>query len=240
MALMRGTLVSFNPATGLASLRIDGSDPQTLDGVTVSSAIRPEVLLANRRLLVDTGASGETGELLVVAVDGLRDPAIARAAALLDIVNTLAESTVFSATVPANTLGTDRAVRALLIADYLNNTLANQTLRLKVKLGATTLYDDITGALATNAARRAVRIEAVIAAQNSASVQSLGGSVSVSAAGGTTSGLGDLAGVTVYTPLTGVAAENSGNALTFAITITHSAANGALSFRRQYAVLESV
>ena len=240
MALLRATLVLFNPASGLASLRLDGSDPQTLDGITVSSAIRAEVLLANRRLLIDTGDSGEPGELLVLAVDGLRDPAIARAAALLDIVNTVAESTAFTATVPANTLGTDRAVRALLIADYLNNSGANQTVRVKVKLGATTLYDDITGALATNAARRAVRIEAVIAAQNSASVQSLGGSVSISGAGGTTAGLGDLVGVTVYTPVLGAAAENSANALTFAITITHSAANAALSFRRQYAVLESV
>ncbi|MFN0146284.1 MAG: hypothetical protein ACKVT1_07225 [Dehalococcoidia bacterium] len=240
MALLRGTLVSFNPATGLASLRVDGSDPQTLDGVTVSSAIRPEVLVANRRLLVDTGASGEPGELWVVAVDGLRDPAVARAAALLDIVNTAAESTVFSATVPANALGTDRAVRALLTADYLNNTGANQTVRLRVKYGATTLYDDISGALATNAARRAARVEAVIAAQGSASVQSLGGSVSMSAAGGATAGLGDLAGVTVSVPVSGAAAENSANTITFAITITHSVANAALSFRRQYAVLESV
>jgi hypothetical protein len=238
MSLIRATIVTFSPLTYLATLRSDGSDPQVLENVPISSAIRPEVLTAGRRVIVDTGQSGELGELLVIASDGLYEPAIARAGALLDIVNTAAETALFSATLPANTLGTDRAVRATIIGDYLNNSGANQTIRLRVKYGATTLYDDITAALATNAARRALRVEALLAAANSATSQALGGVVALSAAGGTTAGLGDLAGVTVTAPLSGAAAENSATPLLFSVTVTHSAANANLSLRRLYAVVE--
>jgi hypothetical protein len=239
MAMPRATLVSFNPASYLATVRLDGSGPQTLEDVAVSSAIRPEALVAGRRVLLETGESGEPGEILVVAVDGIRDPAIARFSSLLDIVNTAAESTLLSALIPANTLGSDRAVRAVLLGDYLNNTGANQTLRLRLKYGATTLYDGTTGALASNAARRAVRVELVIAGQGSASVQALGGLVHVSAPGGAAAGIGDLAGASLAVPVAGAAAENSAAALTLAVTVTHSAASANLSFRRQHAVVGS-
>jgi hypothetical protein len=241
MPLIRATLVSFNPATYLATVRADGSDPQAFDSVTVSSAIRPEVLLPGRRVIVDTGLTGEAGELLLIAIDGLYDRAIARDAALLDVVNTAAETTLLSATVPANTLSTNRAVRLTLTGDYLNNSGANQTLTLRLKYGATTLYNDVTAVIATNAARRALRVEALLAAANSATAQALGGLISISAPGGTTNGLGDL-GVAALTttPITGAAVENSATALAFALTAQHGAANASLSVRRLYAAFEPV
>ena len=68
MALMRGRIVSFDSPTYTASVRTDGSAPQRFDGVTVAANIASAEMVVGRRVLVDTGASGEVGELVVYGV----------------------------------------------------------------------------------------------------------------------------------------------------------------------------
>ncbi len=68
MALHRGTLVSFDNATWTASVRLDASAPQRFDGVTVAANIAAAEMVAARRVLIDTGLSGESGELVLYAV----------------------------------------------------------------------------------------------------------------------------------------------------------------------------
>ena len=241
MPLVRATLVSFNPATYLASVRLDGSAPQTLDNVAVSGAIPPELLIAGRRLLVDTGTSGEVGELLGYAIDGVGGGALTRSATLLDVVNSAAETTLFSATIPANMLASDRSARLTLIGDYLNNSGANATLRVRAKFGATTLWDDTSANIATNATRRALTVDLLLANRGATNSQALGGRIDLSALPATT-GLGDFAAASavVGAVFSGTAAEDSTVAKTLAVTVQHSAANANLSVRRLYAVLELV
>jgi hypothetical protein len=313
--LVRATLVSFNLATSQASIRVDGSTPQTLDAVAVAASIPPGELIAGRRLLVDTGETGELGDVAIFATDGVSTlfgatlPALvaaasvagsslmaarvdhvhgqgvvaakgdlltfgvapqalaaganglqlvadsaqaaglkwaapgdlSRAASLLDVVNSVAETSLFSFSLPANLLGTNRMVRLTLFGDYLNNSGATRTVTFKAKYGATTLFNDVTLALAASASRRPFRAEVELANQGATNAQVLSGLISLGLPGGTTSGLGDLSGLPVLVNhLFGSSAEDSTAAKTLDLTVTHSAASASLSIRRQYACLALV
>ena len=67
MALLRGTLVSFNSTTFRAVVRLDGSTPQTLTNVR-SNRLASSVFTAGRRVLVDTGDHGDIEDAVLLAV----------------------------------------------------------------------------------------------------------------------------------------------------------------------------
>ena len=275
----------------------------------------PGELVAGRRVVVDTGTSGELADLLIFAIDGVSilfdgvapaltaaasaagaslvaarvdhvhgqgivaakgdlltfatapqalaaganglqlvaDSAqatglkwaapgdVARTASLLDVVNSVAETSLFSFSVPANALGTNRMLRLTLFGDYLNNSGATRTVTFKAKYGATTLFNDATLALAASASRRPFRFELQLANQGATNAQVLSGLISLGLAGGTTSGLGDLSALpALMNHIFGASVEDSTAAKTLDVTATHSAANASISIRRQYACLELV
>jgi hypothetical protein len=68
MAVLRGSIVSFSSAPFTASVRLDGSAPQTLDNVTVSRAIPSAEMTPGRKVLLDTGDHNHPADFLVVAV----------------------------------------------------------------------------------------------------------------------------------------------------------------------------
>ena len=68
MALVRGVLVSFDSGAWTASVRLDGSQAQSLDGVKVALNIVSGNLIAGRRVLVDTGDHGDLADVVVYAV----------------------------------------------------------------------------------------------------------------------------------------------------------------------------
>lgn len=68
MAVLRGTLVSFAAGAYLASVRLDGSAPRTVDGVRVSRGIPAAELAAGRGVLVDTGEHGDPVDMVLYAV----------------------------------------------------------------------------------------------------------------------------------------------------------------------------
>jgi hypothetical protein len=68
MALYRATLVSFDSGAYTASVRLDGSQAQSLDGVTVSRALPSAEMTAGRRVLVDTGDHGGLADVVIYAV----------------------------------------------------------------------------------------------------------------------------------------------------------------------------
>lgn len=159
-----------------------------------------------------------------------------------DVVSTAAETTLYSFSVPGNVLDTQKMLRLTIYGDYLNNSGASRTIIVKVKYGATTLYADTSGSLAANATRHAFRMEFLLGNQNATNAQVLGGNICMSTAGATT-GLGDMATVAaattgIDTDVYGSSAEDSTAAKTLDITVKHSASNGSLSIRRQFAILE--
>lgn len=176
-----------------------------------------------------------------------------RTAAALDIVSSGAETTLYSKTVTGGHMSTNRMLRLTLVGDYFNNSAATRTLQLKVKFGGTTIFDDTAGdavnAITVSAARRPLILQLWLGNQGATNAQFLGGFVSIGQPGGATTGIGDLAQMTLgsgsgtnqaFLPITsdGVAALDTTTDKLLDITVTHSAANASLSVRRQYAVLE--
>lgn len=161
-----------------------------------------------------------------------------RQAADNDINTTAAETTLYTYTIPAGTLGATGAVRLRLQGDYLNNTGVGATNRLRVNLGATTLFDDVSANIPTSASRRPWYINLVLGNQ-SATSQVMTLEHRLSGAGGTTAGLGNFdASGGFGSAHGGVASENTANALALTVTIQHSASSANLSMRRRYALLE--
>jgi hypothetical protein len=68
MAVLRGILVSFSSGPFTASVRLDGSAPQTVDNVAVSRAIASGEMTAGRKVLLDSGDHNNPNDFLVTAV----------------------------------------------------------------------------------------------------------------------------------------------------------------------------
>ena len=67
MALLRGTIDDWDDPTFTATVRLDGSAPQTVDGVRTSVAIDTADMTAGRRVIIDTGETGELEEWVILA-----------------------------------------------------------------------------------------------------------------------------------------------------------------------------
>lgn len=160
-----------------------------------------------------------------------------RTATQLAIVSTASETSIFSFTVNANDLSTNKALHIELFGDYLNNSGAGRTLQLKIKYGATTLFDDVSVSLGASAVRQAWRLSLILANQSSTSSQVLIGRFTLSEdAGAATTGLGDLTGPDpISATIFGTSAINTALNATFDVTFQHSASNANLEIRRQYA-----
>lgn len=62
----------------------------------------------------------------------------------LDVVSSVAETTLYSVTVPANSLGTNGCVLMDLAGDFLHNNVGVDTITVRVKFGGVTLLDAAT------------------------------------------------------------------------------------------------
>src|SRR5207247_10457360 len=99
---------------------------------------------------VDQGATGSTGVTGATGATGPTGPSkLAVETTTQSVGNVTSEVTVFSKTVPANTLGTDGMLRWTFTGRIAKNATATPTL--KVKFGGTTLWA-ITTVIPTSAA----------------------------------------------------------------------------------------
>lgn len=160
-----------------------------------------------------------------------------------EVVNSSSEESVYSHSIPANTLGSDGGFRLTLGGDYFNNSGATRTLVIKVKLGATTVFtSNAFNLLAVATHRRGWHLE-VLCMNASAAVQDwltwLGISPAVTnslkvmniGAGSDSVTIGE--GV-------GTSTEDTTGALTVDVTMQHSAAHASLSIRCEVALLELI
>lgn len=158
----------------------------------------------------------------------------------LDIVNSVAEETLYSVTIPGGLLTTVRGVRFHIAGDYLNNSGAGRTLQVRVLYDDTAMYDDTTAAITANALRTGFNINCILGAQGSTAIQTVTGDIRIGARTATVAGVGglDTSAINVDCPFYGSAAENSDTDLIFKVTVTHAVADANLSLRRQYAFTE--
>ena len=162
----------------------------------------------------------------------------------LDINNTTTETDLVSYTVPANTLATNNSLRVTVIADAMNNAVGTFTSTVRIKYGATTLFDDVALAWVASAATRyPIVMNLTLFARNATNSQGLGGQIAIGVRGGATTGTGELATdeIAGNAILIGAnASEDSTASKVLAITVQHSVAATTKSFRRLYSVIEQV
>ncbi len=148
---------------------------------------------------------------------------------IADVVNTTVATSVYSFSVPASTLGTSRMLRLSLIGDYLNNSGAGSTLAVNATYGGVTIFTFTTASIASDANRRALMLDVLVATENVATSEAGFGRFVVGGTN-TASGTGAAAFATAYGTTTGTAVD-SGAAQTLGVTFQHSVANANISAR---------
>ena len=183
----------------------------------------------------------QTGAVLHVTSGTVTGPLYIGPARVVGVINrsptttsvdsTVNETSIYSFTVPAGLLETNRTLRVHMVATFLNNTGNNtRTYRLRVKLGATTLLDKTTASVASNAT--AVDLSGLITLSNANSANAQVAGMHF---------LGERAGVVVGTLVdTGAGAVDTSVAQTFDVTVTHSFSSASQVFTKlaAYAVVE--
>lgn len=160
----------------------------------------------------------------------------------VDVNTSAAETTWASWVIPANTLKTNQAIHVVIIFDFLKNTGGAETVTLRIKYGATTMFADASASITNNAARRDGRCEFWLSGDAATNIQLLRGYWVTGAPTAATSGTGDFAGNLGNSGANwgGSAAEDSTADKTLAVTIQHSGASANLSSRLLYAYAEVV
>jgi hypothetical protein len=152
------------------------------------------------------------------------------------VANTSVETTVYSFSVPANTLGSTRMLRLILMGDHLNNS-GSEVTSVNVKFGSTTVAAYTQTYPTTSATRRAFYVCSEISAFNATNAQVAftsfiqqphGSPVGIT--GACTSVLQGTVGSYQFAEHCSVAEDSTG-ALTLAVTVTHDTANANISFR---------
>jgi len=152
-----------------------------------------------------------------------------------DITNTTSETTLYSYTIGAGDLSTDKTVELSIYGDILQNN-GSQSFVLRVKLGATTLYEDTSSAVSNSATRYPFSMKVRVSALGSTSSQWMSGEVMVPSPSATT-GLGDANTDEgrIFAAIANSATEDSTGSLALAVTIQWTNASTLQSFRKKYA-----
>jgi hypothetical protein len=109
------------------------------------------------------------------------------------VITTAGPNSMFSFNVPGGTLGTDRILRFKSAGRWSNASGANRTVTIAISYGGTTLYSDISAALATGSTT-GWNIEFELIANNSTTSQKLIGVIMIGSTGAVTTGVtGDIA-----------------------------------------------
>lgn len=169
-----------------------------------------------------------------------------RATTAVNIDNDASETTIYSYTIPANTLDADGELRLKILSEFLNNTGTGRGYTLKFKLGGSTVVEYTTGSTAfgSTATRRVFTILVHVSQTGATNSQIL----SVEHYAASTSGIfGTLTtgvGLTMSNAVN-VGIWNSGAlsvdmtaSQTLEVTVTLSAANASLEWKSYAATLE--
>lgn len=153
---------------------------------------------------------------------------INRQTALVNVVDSTAETALYTMTIPANTLRDGRSIRLTAHLDYLNSSGSDSDLTLNLKLGSTTVLTTGAVGLSTSATRRGIEVTAVIQARVSSSIAD--GTVRISAPG--VSGVMAATANTLFGMNTNVA-ENLTTTLALVLTAQHGTASSNISARAE-------
>ncbi|SRR5580765_136149 len=157
-----------------------------------------------------------------------------------DITNTATETDIYSVSIPANILGTNKAVRLIIYGLYSANS-GSPTVILKIYYGTTLMWQDTSFVISAVSPSGVWRFEIILSAHNATNSQEVNGFLIFGNRALTaTVGNGDISATSSGPthPVEGTAAENSTTALNFKISVTWSAANTLYHFNRKFAIAE--
>jgi hypothetical protein len=162
-----------------------------------------------------------------------------RSTTQVDVVNTITETSLYSYSVPGNLLGTTGGLRLFVRGTHLNNSGSAANLAVKVKLGATTIFDTGNSSIGTAANRRQFWLVVTImnTATNAQDCE-MHGHLSVAAAPTTNAFWSDSTSYGRSPVGFGSTAEDTTTAKTLDVTITHGTAAATISFQKEMVVLE--
>lgn len=165
-----------------------------------------------------------------------------RITATTDVNTTLAETTLYTKTITGGDLGTNKMLRLLIHGDYLHNNVAADTMIVRIKYGATTLYASNAYNLGNviSATRHPYTLQIYLqnfgATNNQALSARLDTEIANTAA--PTTGLGLWAPTAAPLTAFGIATEDSTADKTLLVTVQWSASSVNNSWRARGGVLE--
>lgn len=141
------------------------------------------------------------------------------------VSNTNVLTNIVSQVIPAGKLILNSALLILLDGNYFNNTTVNQTLRVQIGFGGTTIWDATSSALASSTTIRSFSIFCVLTNENPLNLQRLAGIGSIGDIGAATTGLGTWGTVIggSFAQFGGQSAVNTNSAQTLSMSLQHSA-----------------
>ena len=151
-----------------------------------------------------------------------------RSTSEVDVNTTTAETAVYSKSIGAGHMSTDRMLRLRIVADYLQNS-GTPNITIRVKLGGTTILTITGSTIAASATRRgaSLLIEIMnLGATNSQVVTAVAPDWAV--------------GPKLIEQLLQTAAVDTSVAATLEVTVQHSASSASISYRKKSAILELV
>lgn len=165
---------------------------------------------------------------------------IARNATELSVSTSASKTTVWSFTVPANKLGTDKTL-AIELGGKAQFNSGTPTLTVTVEYGGTTLYADVCTGQTAAAGVRAWFLNLNLSAHGATNSQVLTGMLAMGPPGGATTGNGDIAAAIASAtgfnaPIYGTSAEDSTADKTLTISFTMSVSNSADNWQRENAI----
>lgn len=200
----------------------DGADSGTLkNGVELST---DGTLGGNSDTAVPTEQAVKTYAAPITTTPLILDSAVASTT----VGNTANETTLYTISIPANTLGTANALRLTIIGTWLQN--AAKSVAIKLKYGGTTAATTAAAAIDDSATTTGLKIDALLMAQ-----------------GATNSQFGAIflnAGVRFANsnPISsqGTAAEDSTGALNLVVSAQWSGAHASATLTSKYVILEKI
>ena len=186
--------------------------------------------------------ANQAGTTRKVTLDQMHEARVlGRDMSTVTINNSAATTSIYSVTIPARELGTNRIARTIIAGEYRHTAGASQTITIRVGYSTTTLYQDASQGASVSAQSRPVFLQFDLGNRGATNAQVLGGYMSVGAGGGTTTGEGNF-GTTalLITPIRGLSAIDSTSAATFEVFVTLSAASTLVSFNKWYGYTELI
>jgi len=156
------------------------------------------------------------------------------------IVNTSALTTLYTFTIPANTLAVGSTMRLRLGLDYFNNSGASRTFELKVTLQSTVIFDDTSTNRVANANRRPWPLQLDFFIRNASPNTRMLGQLYQGSTTTPATGFGALVANEFNTNLGGDIDTTLSSDATLLVEFKHSTNNMSLEVRRRGATLELI